>query len=117
MSHFNMNRQRRFCPVPQPEPTNSDVVSSMADDVLLARIKKLEEDMQRVAASNFPTIPWEVEMCYLQREQFLRNVRHVRHEEYMRNAWRRNSAEFDEPTPAEFPPRWYSFKIEPSVIV
>lgn len=75
----------------RPESVNLDEIGYVQDETLQTIINRFEFERNRVFNSGKDSVPWEIEICYLQREQQLRKVRNEKHEEYMKNFTVENS--------------------------
>lgn len=70
--------------VPAPERMDMDVLSYLNDDDLLRRLDFLLTEKDRAAAAEADTLrPWEVEVCYVQRELRIRSARRAAHERWV----------------------------------
>lgn len=76
-------RMRRYA-VQLPEVMNMDDVGCLLDEDLNARMYALETDRSKAYDLGVDTLPWEVEACYVRREQMIRRQRREAHERYMR---------------------------------
>lgn len=75
----------RSFPLPVPVSSTRDELALMPDESLTERFNAMvREREQVVATSPLPPIPWEQEICYVQREQGTRIARRTAHEKYMR---------------------------------
>lgn len=66
-----------------PDVINMDDLALLSDEELSGRAGRLEADRRRVASSSSDLVPWEIEIAYVRREQQIREVRAVRHREYL----------------------------------
>lgn len=64
-----------------PDVINSDELALFTDEDLARRAAVLESD--RIRAGEY-SLPWEVEIAYVQREQGIRERGHQIHVEYMK---------------------------------
>lgn len=67
-----------------PQIVDMDALSSYDDDHLDRHHNYLQAEREKVLHSGSDTHPWEVEICYVQREIKIRNTRRVAHEKYIR---------------------------------
>lgn len=67
-----------------PQIVDMDSLSSYDDDHLDRYHNHLQSEREKVLHSGSDTHPWEVEICYVQREIKLRSARRVAHEKYVR---------------------------------
>jgi hypothetical protein len=68
-----------------PEVINMDSLCFFDDDSLDRLHSHLQAEREKVARYTEDLLPWEVEICYVQREMKIRNVRRIAHEKYVRN--------------------------------
>lgn len=68
-----------------PEVINMDSLCFFDDDSLVRLHGHLQSEREKVARYTEDLLPWEVEICYVQREMKIRNVRRIAHEKYVRN--------------------------------
>lgn len=66
-----------------PDVYNMDSVGYMADEEIAAIAGRLESERVFLLNKGQDTYLWEVEICYLRREQQLRRFRSERHAEYL----------------------------------
>ena len=76
------SRPRNVSPV---EVLNMDVISYMNDDDILRRLDFLFTEKEKVSHANVDPTPWEIEICYAQRELKIRSGRKSLHERYLRD--------------------------------
>ena len=67
-----------------PEIVDIDMLSCTSDDDLGRRMDHLYSEKDKVNSLNFDPTPWEIEICYVQRELGIRNNRKFLHEKYVR---------------------------------
>lgn len=77
----SFSRPRNVNPV---EVMNMDVIGYMNDDDILRRLDFLFSEKDKVLQANIDPTPWEVEICYAQRELKIRNGRKALHERYLK---------------------------------
>lgn len=65
-----------------PEITNMDVLALMSDEELDNLEKRLNTEREVCLLNNTDVVLWEEELCYVQREREIRNIRKVRHGEW-----------------------------------
>jgi hypothetical protein len=75
---FESARQAYY-PVPPPEVFTIDTLDVLNDDDLNDRDFYLHDEMERVVKLGGETRLWEIEICYVQREQDIRSTRHNAH--------------------------------------
>lgn len=68
-----------------PEVIDMDTLSYFDDESLERRHNYLQAEREKVATEGVEALPWEVEICYVQREIRLRNTRRALHEKYIRS--------------------------------
>lgn len=68
-----------------PEVINMDNLCFFDDDSLERLHGNLQTERERAARHTEDLTPWEVEICYVQREMRIRNSRRIAHEKYVRN--------------------------------
>ena len=78
-----------------PEVVNIDVLATMLDEDLSARLYALEGDKNSVLQDSYDAVPWEVEIAYVKREQQIRKLRRENHERYMRSVAQEIAEESD----------------------
>lgn len=67
-----------------PQIVDMDSLSSYDDDQLDRYHNQLQSEREKIVHSGTDPQPWEVEICYVQREIKIRNARRVAHEKYLR---------------------------------
>jgi hypothetical protein len=67
-----------------PAIINMETLSYASDEDLERHVTYLQAERDRAARSEYDLRPWEVEICYLQRELKIRNDRRIAHERYLR---------------------------------
>jgi len=70
-------------PVQYPQKIENEMIVSMDDDDLHNLGRSLFDSINRVSKMNLNPYPWEVEMCYVQREMQLRSSRRLAHSEWL----------------------------------
>jgi hypothetical protein len=78
----NSNYHRDFANV--PEIIGMETLSYASDHELERHFTYLTAERDRAARSDQNLQPWEVEICYLQRELKIRSDRRAAHAEYLR---------------------------------
>lgn len=68
-----------------PEVIDMDSLSYFDDDALERRHGYLQAEREKVVGDGVEATPWEVEICYVQREMRIRNTRRVLHDKYVRS--------------------------------
>lgn len=68
-----------------PEVINMDSLCFFDDDSLAHRHDNLQAEREKITRYSEDLIPWDVEICYVQRELKIRNARRIAHEKYVRN--------------------------------
>jgi hypothetical protein len=66
-----------------PDVYNMDLVGYMADEEIASTAGRLESERNYLLSKGQDTYLWEVEICYLRREQQMRRLRSERHAEYL----------------------------------
>lgn len=61
-----------------------DTLSYANDDELIRRLDYLFDEKDKLNQHNLDSTPWEIEICYVQRELRVRNARKTAHEIYLR---------------------------------
>jgi len=67
-----------------PQIVDIDSLASYDDDHLDRYHNHLQSEREKVLHGGNDTHPWEVEICYVQREIKMRSARRVAHEKYIR---------------------------------
>lgn len=67
-----------------PEVVNSDELSYMTEEELGRRHDFLVSEKEQASRFDADTRPWEVEICYVQRESQVRATRRTFHDRYMK---------------------------------
>lgn len=75
------NRRNRTINV--PDVYNMDMIGYMQDEDIAALASRLESERNHLIGKGQDTYIWEVEICYLRREQQMRKQRAERHAEYL----------------------------------
>lgn len=68
-----------------PEIINMDALCFFDDDTLDRIHNSLQSERERASRHTEDLLPWEVEICYVQREMKIRSTRRAAHEKYVRN--------------------------------
>lgn len=68
-----------------PEVIDMDSLSYFDDESLERRHGYLQVEREKIINEGVEALPWEVEICYVQREIRLRNTRRVLHDKYIRS--------------------------------
>lgn len=75
----------------QPEIYNMDTLAIISDDELNSLYQRLLSDHAVVLSKNGDARVWEDEISYFQRELDMRNWRHIKHNEFVRQTERENA--------------------------
>ena len=67
-----------------PNVVDMDALSYFDDESLDRYHNNLQNDRERVARDGHDALPWEVEICYVQREMKIRSSRRAAHEKYLK---------------------------------
>lgn len=70
-------------PIHFPQQHTFDELAVVDDDVLMSLHKGLIDSINRAGAHGLNTAPWEVELCYVQREAQIRGQRREAHMKYL----------------------------------
>lgn len=68
-----------------PEVINMDSLSYANDDELDRLHSYLQGERDKASKTDYDLQPWEVEICYVQRELKIRSSRRAAHDRYVRN--------------------------------
>lgn len=68
-----------------PDVIDMDTLSYFDDESLDRQHGRLQSERERVLSDGQDALPWEVEICYVQRELKLRSSRRAAHEKYIRS--------------------------------
>lgn len=68
-----------------PEVINMDTLSYANDDELERLHSFLQGERDKASKTDYDLQPWEVEICYVQRELRIRNSRRAAHDRYVRS--------------------------------
>ena len=71
--------------VETPEVTNMEELSYYDDDSLERQYSHLQTEREKASREGYDLRPWEVEICYVQRELKIRTARRAAHERYIRS--------------------------------
>lgn len=66
-----------------PDVVDIDTLAYASDDELVRRVSHLNNDREKAGRFGYSQLPWEVEICYVQRELKIRQDRKVAHDEYL----------------------------------
>lgn len=75
----------RHTQIEYPEIIDMDVLSYTSDDDLDRRMGYLVTEREQAVRTDVDPRPWEEEICYVQREQRIRNSRRFAHDRYLRS--------------------------------
>lgn len=78
--------------VPLPEVVDIDSLSYTNDEDLLRRLDNLYSEKEKAYVANFDLSPWEIEICYVQRELEIRDNRKFFHDKFLKE----NQHRFDD---------------------
>ena len=70
-------------PIPFPQKVNMDDLAVIDDDSLMNMHRSLVDSVSRAAGHGLNPAPWEVELCYVQRESQIRTARKEAHAKYV----------------------------------
>lgn len=73
-------KKRRFA---QPIVLNSDTIAGMEEPEIKNRLENLNAELTEIGDSERGK-PWEVELCYLERELQMRKLRSQLHTQYLK---------------------------------
>jgi uncharacterized protein YggL (DUF469 family) len=79
------NRNNHYRVAESPEVVDMDSLSYFDDESLERRHNHLQSDRDKAAHEGVDLLPWETEICYVQREIKLRSNRRALHEKYLRS--------------------------------
>ena len=68
-----------------PEIVDMDSLSYYDDEALDRHHGRLQNEREQAQQEGQDTLPWEVEICYAQREMKIRNTRRAMHDRYIRS--------------------------------
>jgi hypothetical protein len=68
-----------------PEVINMDSLAYANDDELERLHTFLQGERDKASKTDYDLQPWEVEICYVQREMRIRNSRRAAHDRYVRS--------------------------------
>jgi len=89
----NINNAYTRFGIEAPRVTDIDVLSIMNEDDLDRILHQLQNERNRVENYDLDAGPWEVEICYIQRELKIRAARRVAHDQYLKTLSAENVAE------------------------
>jgi hypothetical protein len=93
----NVNSHSRFG-IQLPVMTSMDDLAYMSEDELSQHHDQLLSEKENVARYDLDVRPWEIELCYAQRELKIRTTRRAAHDRFVRthpDAVERNSSDND----------------------
>lgn len=67
-----------------PDAVDMDSLSYFSDDELDRRMSTLVAAREEAIRHDYDSYPWDVEVCYAQREMRIRNARRAAHDRYLR---------------------------------
>lgn len=67
-----------------PSVVDIDTLSYATDDELLRHAAFLKSERERAVKLDCNVTPWDIEVCYVQRELMIREDRRIAHERYLR---------------------------------
>jgi len=68
-----------------PEVKNMDLLSYASDDELERLHTHLQEELEKASRFSDDVTPWEIEICYVQREMRIRSSRKAAHDRYLKS--------------------------------
>jgi len=68
-----------------PEVINMDSLAYASDDELERLHTFLQSEREKASKTDYDLQPWEIEICYVQRELRIRNSRRAAHDRYVRS--------------------------------
>ena len=77
-------RAGRRYPVSIPDVMTTDELGIIVDEELIDRLRRLEEDRQKVVDVVLDARPWEEEIAYVRRELQIRRTRREMHDRYVK---------------------------------
>lgn len=80
----SVNRQQNNVNVNYPDLLDSDTLAYMTDEDLESRSDFLHSERRKATQSEIDLTPWEIELCYVQREMKIRSVRRIAHEKFLK---------------------------------
>lgn len=75
-----MKKARRFA---QPIVLNTEIIAGMEEPEIKTRLENLNAELSEIGDSERGK-PWEVELCYLERELQIRKLRSQLHQQYLK---------------------------------
>lgn len=78
-----MSKNKKQNPIPFPQQINMDDLAVVDDDSLSNMNRSLTDSVGRAASAGLNPGPWEVELCYVQRELQIRASRKEAHVKYL----------------------------------
>jgi hypothetical protein len=78
-----MTKIKKQNPIPFPQKINMDDLATVDDDVLSNMLRSLNDSIARATGHGLNPMPWEVELCYAQREAQIRTLRKELHAKYL----------------------------------
>lgn len=78
-----MTKNKKQHPIPFPQQINMDDLAVVDDDNLANMHRSLVDSVGRAGSVGLNPAPWEVELCYVQREAQIRVARKEAHVKYL----------------------------------
>lgn len=78
-----MSKNKKQQPIPFPQKINMDDLAIVDDENLSSMYRSLTDSIGRASGVGLNPAPWEVEMCYVQREMQIRTTRKEAHVKYL----------------------------------
>lgn len=82
-SKKSQTKNNSYRGVDVPSVVDMDVLAYTSDDDLERRAAYLHAERDRASRFEYDLLPWETEICYVQRELKIRHDRRVAHEKYL----------------------------------
>jgi len=79
----NKVKSHNDSPLNFPQKHTFDELAVIDDDILLGLHKNLIDSVNRAGSHGLNSAPWEVELCYVQRELQIRSIRRDAHTQYL----------------------------------
>jgi len=80
------NKNTHESPIPFPVRHDFDELAVMDDESLSELGRSLKYSVHRAGSHGLNSTPWEVELCYVQRESQVRSARREAHQRYVGSA-------------------------------
>ena len=80
------NKNTYESPIPFPVRHSFDELAVMDDESLSELGRSLNDSVHRAGSHGLNSTPWEVELCYVQRESQVRSARREAHQRYVASA-------------------------------